>query len=156
VSAARPKAYTTTIDAKRTAGECVALLTDAGADHVSLSMRERQPVGIGFTLDTTAGKRHFELPVNVKGVHAMLMRADRAGEFASLRKGPWVTSEQHALDVAWRVVRDWLDAQLALIAAELVTISEAFTAYRVIESGQYRGMTVAAAIDADEVKAIEG
>src|SRR5260221_12652653 len=70
----RPKNYTTVIAAKRTAQECVDLLAEAGADHVAVSYADKQPVAIGFVLETPHGSRSFKMPVNIDGVAAMLAK----------------------------------------------------------------------------------
>src|SRR5258708_14771176 len=112
----RPKNYTTVIAAKRTAQECVSLLAEAGADHVAVSYENRQPTGLGFSLDTPHGSRSFLLPVNIDGVHKMLRAADFASLHPSQARLLALRSREHAADVAWRVIRDWLDAQLAALA----------------------------------------
>jgi len=153
----RPKNYTTKIRARQTAAECVELLADAGADHVALTMAGGGPVGLSFRLDTPLGPRDFKLPVNIDGMHKRLVAARRAGEFASLHatitKLNEFTSREHAADVAWRVCRDWLDATIALVAAEMSDVSEAFAAYRVLNGGK----TVAELLaERDALPAIEG
>jgi len=150
----RPKNYTTKIAARVTAGECLSLLAEAGADHVALSYTDKQPSGLTFRLDTPIGPRDFRLPVNVKGMRSRLEGAEAAGDFDSTRQriGSYSTRE-HAERVAWRVCRDWLDAVLALVAAEMADISEAFAAYRVLDGG----MTVAERLAlSDHLPAIEG
>src|SRR5258707_11471812 len=102
----RPKNYTTVIAAKRTAQECVSLLAEAGADHVAVSYENRQPTGLGFSLDTPHGSRSFLLPVNIDGVHKMLRAADFASLHPSQARLLALRSREHAADVAWRGVRD--------------------------------------------------
>lgn len=52
--------------------------------------------------------------------HRPAPRLKRAGSY---------TSREHATRVAWRVVKDWLEANLALIAAEMATIDEVMLPY---------------------------
>src|SRR5258707_4166012 len=101
----RPKNYTTVIAAKRTAQECVSLLAEAGADHVAVSYENRQPTGLGFSLDTPHGSRSFLLPVNIDGGHKMLRAADFASLHPSQARLLALRSREHAADVAWRVDR---------------------------------------------------
>lgn len=128
--------YTTSLAAKRTASECVELLAEAGADAVACQYAERQPVGLSFRLTTPEGPRDFTLPVNVDGVHRMLVKANKAGEFRKdgYRVSAYDTRE-HAANVAWRVVRDWVEAQLAIIAAEMATLDEVMLPYLQIAPG---------------------
>jgi hypothetical protein len=153
----RPLNYTTQIDARRTAGECVDLLADAGADHVSLAMEARAPAGLYFALATPAGRREFRLPVNVPAMQKVLARelaADRPHVSAAAFQRMLTTG--HARNVAWRVCRDWLEATVALVRAEMAALDEAFVAYRVIEGGEWAGRTVYEAITAGEAAALPG
>jgi hypothetical protein len=151
----RPLNYTTKIAARQTAQECVDLLADAGADHVEIKLAGREPAGLSFALDTPLGRRDFRLPLNVEGMQKRLAHAEAAGEFASLRKRAGAHStREHAARVAWRVCRDWLAATVALIAAEMVSVDEAFTAYRVLPAGPHEGLTVYEAINRSETDAL--
>lgn len=136
----RPKNYTTTISARQSAQECVDLLADAGADHVALTMTGREPSGLSFRLNTPVGPRDFRLPVNTEGMHKRLTRAMHDGDFETLHttraRLELYASEAHAARVAWRVCRDWLDATVALVLAEMADISEAFAAYRILSGGR--------------------
>lgn len=126
----RPLNYTTTIPAAQTVGECQNILGAAGASSVAVHFEEGQPSGLSFSLRTPHGQRNFTLPVDVKAMQAVLVRAERSGEFASLKKASGkFTSEAHAADVAWRVVKDWLEANLALIAAQMATLAEVMLPY---------------------------
>lgn len=127
----RPLNFSTRIPAKRTAQECLSLLAEAGADAVAAQYMAKQPVGLSFRLTTPGGKRDFAMPINVDGVHKMLQRADLGS-----RSGPQWRSRDHALNVAWRVVKDWLEAQLAIIAAEVVTLDEVMLPYLQVGDGR--------------------
>ena len=63
-----------------------------------------------------------------------LVAAERAGDFASSRKARGTyTTREHAERVAWRVVKDWLEAQLGMVAAELASLDEVMLPYRQVE-----------------------
>jgi hypothetical protein len=127
-----PLNYTTTIAADKTAGECLALLGRNGAAAISIIYEDKQPAGIVFLLATPHGDRRFRLPVNVGGVYKSLMQASRKTNGIPLR----YATVEHARRVAWRVAKDWLEAQLAIIGAQMVTIDEAFLPYLEITGGQ--------------------
>jgi hypothetical protein len=123
--------YTTKIPARRTVQECMTLLADAGADAVAAQYREKQPVGLSFQLETPlAGVQTFAMPVNVDGVQRRLAAANAQGQLRSDgHSNKSFLTREHALNVAWRVIRDWLEAQLAIIAAELVSLDEVMLPY---------------------------
>lgn len=132
----RPLNYTTKIPAKRTAGECLDLLAEAGAHAVSVTYRERVPCGLAFRLDTAGGRRDFTLPVDADAMQAVLRKALRADRphvtAAELER---MFAREHAADVAWRVVRDWLEAQLALIRAQMASLDQVMLPYLEVDPG---------------------
>lgn len=120
--------YTTTIPASRTVGECQALLARAGAASVAVHYDGGAPSGLTFLLRTPHGDRQFTLPVNVGAVQQLLDRQERAGQIRKGARGSLSTPE-HATRVAWRIVKDWLEAQLAIIAAQMVTLPQVMLPY---------------------------
>lgn len=116
-----PKNYTTTVAAMTTASECLALLVRHDAQQVSIDLRDGEPTGLSFIMKTTWGARQFALPVNVAGTQKKLRQeCDKSSSPVQPRHA----TEEHARRVAWRVLRDWLDAQLAITAAGLAELTE--------------------------------
>lgn len=125
--------YTTTIPVARTVGEVQAMLAEHGADAVGVRYANRLPVGVSFTLTTPHGVRAFNLPVDVDAVETLLVTQEAAGQLRKAApRGGWANREQ-AARVAWRIVKDWLEAQLALIAAEMATLDVVMLPYLVID-----------------------
>lgn len=107
--------YTTTIAAEKTIGEVQGLLAKAGASTVGLSYVGGRASGVTFSIPTTHGDRTFRLPVDPEAVRTVL---ERDGV-----KGNNKTPEQ-AERVAWRILKDWLEAQLALISTEMAKLDQ--------------------------------
>lgn len=125
-----PLNYTTTVPADRTVGECQSILARSGAHAVQTTYANRRASGLGFTLDTPHGQRFFTLPVNVEAMQARLEQAHADGEFRRSKQGrAHFTSREHAERVAWRVTKDWLEANLALIDAEMATLDQVMLPY---------------------------
>lgn len=109
-----PLNYTTTIPAAKTVVECQAMLAASGASSVSVHFEDGRPSGLSFTLRTPHGVRGFDLPVNIDGVQQMLADANRDGRLRSDgHRNTRLEGREHAADVAWRVVKDWIEAFLA-------------------------------------------
>lgn len=128
MASGRPLNYTTTIPVHQTVTECQSILAAAGASSVSVHFEDGQPSGLSFSLKTPHGARNFTLPVNAVGARKVLARAASEGlriHTAKVR----IDSPEHAGRVAWRVVKDWLEANLALIAAQMATIDEVMLPY---------------------------
>lgn len=153
VTLAPPMNYTTKVPARRTAIECQDILVRAGATAVTLLAAAGQPAGLRFEIGTDYGPRQFELPVNAAGVAALLRRVDRDRAWpASLKpadKARYLT-DAHARDVAWRTTKDWLEAQLAVIAANMVTVDQVMLPYMVTGPG----VTVWSAYQHDQQSAL--
>lgn len=134
--------YTTSIAAEKTASEIGTILAKGGAASVSTMFEGGIPVGVGFSLKTPHGPRHFELPVNIDGVH-LALKADR-------RTTGKQRERAQAERTAWRVVKAWIEAQVALVEAQMATLDEVMLPYLLTPSGD----TVYALYVANEQKAI--
>lgn len=130
-----PMNYTTKIDVHKTVAEVQRLLAGHGADRVGIDYTDGSPSGVSFSLITAHGARLFTLPVNVDAMRALLMDKDRAGELRSGSKIERVSRAQ-AERVAWRVIKDWLAAQLALVETEMVQLDEVMLPYLHVEAGR--------------------
>jgi len=121
--------YTTTIDVEKTMGEINRALARRGVTRIS-TLYDEQGVaaGLAFTMKTDYGLRDFELPVRTEGVLAA-MKADAAIK-------PAQKTAAQAARVAWRIAKDWLEAQSALIDAQLATLDEVMLPYMVDGGGQ--------------------
>lgn len=114
--------YTTSVPVVRTLAEMQDMLARHGADGVATRYVETKPVGLSFTLPTPSGRNTFDLPVDVAAVQALLTAQKR--EHSRVDDRP-----AQAERVAWRIVKDWLEAQLALVAARMATLDEVMLPY---------------------------
>lgn len=117
--------YTTKVDPHKTIGEINQILAKHGARETAISYDEAgEPIAVRFTLVLNNQPLNFELPARASGV-LEAMRKD--GVTKSL------LNMQHANRVAWRILKDWVDAQTALIKAEIAEPQEIFLPYLMIE-----------------------
>lgn len=119
-----PLNYTTTIGATKSASECIARLAEHGADAIGITYSDRKPTGLTFRIETVHGQRQFSMPVNVEGTFKALVKARNAGNIP-----PRYAEREQAERVAWRVLKDWLEAQLALIEAGVADVAEVMLPY---------------------------
>lgn len=117
--------YTTTIAVDKTTGEIQSMLGKAGAKAVAVMYEDGRTTGVTFTIDTPAGLRAFSLPVDVDAMQRLLTKQRRSNKRVSDKR-------EQAERVAWRVVKDWLAAQLALIDAQMATLDEVMLPYLVV------------------------
>lgn len=117
--------YTTTIAAEKTVGEIQRRLAAAGARAVLVEYdAARRPAAIAFRIATAAGERPYLLPARIGPVERTLAARARAGKIPRR----FATAEQ-AARVGWRALKNWLEAQLAIIETGMVTLDEAMFPY---------------------------
>jgi bifunctional pyridoxal-dependent enzyme with beta-cystathionase and maltose regulon repressor activities len=104
---------------------------------VASTYEHGEVTGVSFVLSTPAGDVGYSLPVEVHSVLKVLAEQDRA-KLLDTRNRPagGYGSGQHAARVAWRIAKDWLEAQLALIEARLATLDQVMLPYLVTDTGE--------------------
>ena len=111
------KNYTSGVDIYTSLGEIQGALARAGATKIMVDYESGKPTAVTFAIETVAGTRGFRLPAAVDGTlrvfAAQKIKADRA----------------QAERTAWRNIRDWVLAQLALVKACDVAVDEVFFPY---------------------------
>lgn len=117
--------YTTKVDVYTTLGAIQGQLVKHGAKKIMMDYDDQGRItALSFLIDTPVGQRGVRLPANVDAVHAVLTRqrvkCDRA----------------QAERVAWRIVKDWVEAQMAILESEMVQMDEIFLPYMVNAGGQ--------------------
>jgi hypothetical protein len=114
--------YTTQIAAEKTVGEIQRKLAQSGATQVLHGYDHAGNLNeLSFRIKTQFGMMSFRMPANIEAVEAILLR-----QFKSRAR---YTSRDHATKVAWRILKDWIEAQLALLQTGMVTIEQAFLPY---------------------------
>lgn len=114
--------YTTSISTEKTASEIQKKLAMAGAQAVLCEYDEDGVMkSMSFRIGTQHGLVSFRLPANIAGVYHSLERDDKVPK-------RYKTSDQ-AAKVAWRILKDWIEAQLAIIEAGMAEMTEVFLPY---------------------------
>lgn len=109
------KNYTTKIAAVQTVGEIQGILAAHGARKVMMDYDGAGKVtSVTFALQTSGGLRGFSLTARPDGVKS------------ALKKQSVKVDDLQAERVAWRNVKDWIDAQIAMVEAEQATVDELF------------------------------
>jgi len=133
--------YTTKIPANRTVGEIQQKLAKAGAKGVLCEFNnDGEPDCLTFNIDTPSGLIYFKLPANVQGVSK------------ALADDNCYKDEPHARRVAWRILKDWIEAQLAIIDAQMAELSQVFLPYAQTDTGE----TVFERLQKNELKMLGG
>ena len=111
--------YSTTVPASRSINEIQNILVAHGAKHILLDYDDGQPSGLAFIVTTAYGDMPFKLPANIERVWAVLNK-----QRVRSRVKPEMASR-----VAWRILKDWVRAQMAILETDMVTIDQVFLPY---------------------------
>ena len=115
--------YTTRVPAEKTVAEIMKVLVDGGARQiVTVYDAEGLLCGLRWSIESRYGPLSYALPCNIEAVFAILTE-DRI-----LVRDPAARRRQ-AARVAWRIVKDWVEAQMALLATGMVELEEIFLPY---------------------------
>ena len=111
--------YSTTVTALKSIGEIQGILVAHGATHILMDYDDEEPVGLAFIVSTPYGDTPFRLPANVDRVEAVLNKQRVRSQ----------VSRELASRVAWRILKDWVRAQMAILETEMVSIDQVFLPY---------------------------
>lgn len=119
--------YTTTISVEKTTAEIIKILSNHGATAVLLEYDAPGQVGsISFKVKTPAAECAFRLPADWKATLSVLKRtAPRS-----------YAREDQAQRVAWRIIKRWVEAQMALLETEMAKMEQIFLPYMVTSDGR--------------------
>ena len=114
--------YTTKVDVYETIGTIEGKLAKIGARKILKEYNDDGDIiALSFMVNSPVGSQAIKLPVNVDAVHQVLVRqkvkADR----------------EQAARVAWRILKDWIEAQLAILETEMVAMDEIFLPYMLMD-----------------------
>lgn len=122
--------YTTKIPAEKTGMQIQKMLVKAGAVAVLMEFDDLGIMeSISFRTMTPHGLISFRLPANIDGVFQVI--ANDSGINSRAQK----THEQ-AVRVGWRILKDWVEAQLAIIEAGMAELTQVFLPYAQDQQGK--------------------
>ena len=113
--------YRTRVGAVRTVGEIHEKLAKAGASAIMNEYQDGVISRLSFKVTTKHGEHAFQLPANVEGVFQAMQREPKIARGDKTR--------ERAAAVAWRILKDWIEAQLAIIEADMATLPQVFLPY---------------------------
>lgn len=121
--------YTTKIDAYKTISEIQRILSDKGANKITIDNDSKGlPIALTFCIYMNDYQTAFCLPCNFSGVLKAMRKSNKvANSFCN---------EEQALRVGWRIIKDWVEAQMAIVESELADLAEVFLPYAVTKSGE--------------------
>lgn len=123
------KNYTTTINANKTIGEIQEILSRHGATAIMTEYDNEEVVALSFKIKTPRGEIGIKLPANTDKVLRVLKKQKQKN--LQIRD-----NQDQATKVAWRIIKDWIDAQMAILETEMVDMEEIFLPYIINNNGE--------------------
>ena len=119
------KDYTTKIDVYTTIGQIQGTLVKHGARRILQEYDQGGfPQTICFEIDTPQGLRAIRLPARVEGIQKTFQRDKARADMAQAQR------------TAWRIIKDWVDAQMAFIDSLMTSLEEVFLPYMIADENQ--------------------
>ena len=119
--------YTTKINANKTLSELTQILAEHGANKIVVDYKDGMPVEITFRLFHLDRPIYFALPCNWEGV-LKVMKTQKGVEKRFCNK-------EQAIRTSWRIIKVWVEAQMSMIDAELVSAVQVFLPYAITKNG---------------------
>ena len=117
--------YTTKIEAGKTIGEIQCILAKHGAKRIMHEYDDNGTcIALTFSIMTPCGERVFILPANTEAVYNVLIKQKVKCDKAQAER------------VAWRILKDWIEAQMAILESGMVEMEQIFLPYMANAQGQ--------------------
>jgi len=111
------KNYTTKIDITKTMMEIQLILGKAGATHIFIQWENGSPKTLAFKYNINDKSIPFILPMNEDKLLQVFKKQKLKPDLEQVKR------------TGWRIIKDWIDSQMALITIELVKFEEVFLPY---------------------------
>lgn len=120
--------YTTKINVDKTIQEICSMLSRAGASAVMMKYDLGLPISLSFQIRVGSDTLPFRLPADYQPIHEILRHNPKVPKN--------LKTEEQAIRVSWRILKDWVAAQLAIIETKMVSTTQVFLPYLVIDGDQ--------------------
>ena len=117
----------TRVSYEKTVNEIQKHLIKAGAKKIVFDYDDAQlPFNITFSYPTKQGNILFSLPIRFQGINNILVK----------QKISFRTGDLQPINTAWRIMKDWIISQLAIVDAQMAELPEVFLPYAVTKTGE--------------------
>jgi len=124
--------YTTTIEAAKTAGEVQGILAGHGAKAILTEYDDSGTIcALSFKILTPHGDLGIRLPIEPDATLKVLNRQAGLGKIPRR-----YANRTQAIRIAWRIIKDWVEAQVAILETEMVKMEQIFLPYVMARDGK--------------------
>jgi len=131
--------YTTVVPPEKSIGEITSLLIRKGARSITQDFYDDGRVkAVSFIMAVGGVPTRFVLPANTTGVAGVMMQEKpfNPSRHRGTRDAYRQKMMSHAEWVAWRILKDWVAAQMALIESGQAQAAQVFLPYATEASGR--------------------
>lgn len=148
------KNYTTEIPVQRTISEIEDILVKNGAtDTWKQYDASGKVTALNFAIITEFGKMPFKLSVDAQVINDVLKEQIKRGLTGISKKQAF--DIEHARNVGWRIVKDWIDSQMAMVSLKMRKLEQIFLAdiydvrsgktfFQILQDKKYSGLLMEA------------
>ena len=126
--------YTTSVPASKSIGEIQALLIKFGSEKVMIESKGGRIDGISFAIRIDDDLTPFKLPANTEKVLKYLW--EEYCDKTTRRRKEQSDFIEDAYNIAWRIIKDWIHAQLSIIEIGMVHAEEVFLPYLILDGNK--------------------
>ncbi len=113
--------YTTEVEASKTIGQIQEILSKHGAKSIIVKYDKDGLIeSLAFLIDTPRGEFAIRLPVDPEAILKVLAKHHVPRKYQE---------KPQAVRIAWRIVKDWTEAQMAILETEMVDLEQIFLPY---------------------------
>lgn len=121
--------YTTKIPYEKTMAQVEAILMTHGARDIYKKVDSEGHVYVLiFSLSTPDGNLPIRLPIDADATLEVLKK-----QYLNREIDKRFTSKDHARKVAWRIIKDWLEAQVWLVETQMAKMEEILLPYLMVD-----------------------
>jgi hypothetical protein len=124
--------YSTRVLAEQTIGEIQHMLSDYGVAAMMTEYDGRNVSAVSFKMVIGEQTMGFKLPCNWRAVAEIF----RDPKHRAKLKCRIDEMDEQAIRTAWRIIKDWVEAQLALVEVNMVTVPQVFLPYAITADGR--------------------
>jgi hypothetical protein len=106
----------------------MSFLARRSGDHDGIRARRKLRLALPFAILMNGQKLTFRLPSDWHPVQAIIPRGKKKpGSWHKDRLALWEAEwRDQAVRVSWRIIKDWVEAQMALVETQMVTTAQVF------------------------------
>lgn len=125
--------YTTKIEPEQSIAEIQKMLTRFGVSAMMTEYEGRAVSGVSFKIEVKGSPMGFKLPCNWRAVRAVFAEQ---GITTAKTKHKDKDLDSQAIRTSWRIIKDWVEAQLALVEVNMTTVPQVFLPYAITKDGR--------------------